>query len=235
METGKNTASAGVILRSGKEIERVLVSLQTAGRPIVAALDDGKLRFRSRILIVDPKRRYFVVAASDDEAANAALLARPRATFWSIAQELHFEFPAADPQRSRFDGKPSIQLGFPELLVSHPRRAAPRARVPAQPPLQCIADARGIAAFDGQIVDIGNGGVGFLVYAADITLEPGTLLKGCRIEHAGGTAVFVDLEVRYSSPVTLADGRRALRSGCRFVNPSNDLLKLISSFMGVAA
>lgn len=235
METGKNTASAGVISRSGKEIERVLVSLQTAGRPIVAALDDGKLRFRSRILIVDPKRRYFVVAASDDEAANAALLARPRATFWSIAQELHFEFPAADPQRSRFDGKPSIQLGFPELLVSHPRRSEPRARVPAQPPLQCIADARGIAPFDGQIVDIGNGGVGFLVYAADITLEPGTLLKGCRIEHPGGAPVFVDLEVRYSSPVTLADGRRALRSGCRFVNPSNDLLKLISSFMGVAA
>ncbi len=235
METDKNTTSAGVISRSGQEIEQVLVSLQTAGRPIVASLDEGKLQFRSRIVIVDPKRRYFVIAASDDEAANLALLARPRASFRSSAQELRFEFPAADPQRSRFDGKPSIQLGFPEVLVSYPRRAEPRARVPAQPPLQCIADARGIAAFDGQIVDIANGGVGFLVYAADITLEPGTLLKGCRIEHAGGTPVFVDLEVRYSSPVTLADGRRAVRSGCRFVNPSNDLLKLISSFMGVAA
>lgn len=119
--------------------------------------------------------------------------------------------------------------------MSQPRRAEPRARVPAQPPLQCIADAGGIAPFDAQIVDIGKGGVGFLVYAADITLEPGTLLKGCRIERTGETPVFVDLEVRYSSPVTLADGRPAIRSGCRFVNPSNDLLKLISSFMGVAA
>jgi c-di-GMP-binding flagellar brake protein YcgR len=219
--------------RSSNEIERVLVSLYDYGEPVFASVDDGKLLFRSLLLSVDSKRGCIVVAASEDEAANTALLARPRTTFMSNLEELYLEFPAADPQRSTFRGKPAIQLCFPDVLVRHPRRTEPRGPAPKQPPLKCIADAAGIAAFESQIVDIGSGGIGFLVYTAGISLEPGTILKGCRIEQPGKKTVFADLEVRYTLPVTLADGRRAVRSGCRFVNPSNDLLKLISSFVAV--
>jgi c-di-GMP-binding flagellar brake protein YcgR len=185
------------------------------------------------LLSVDAKRGRIVVAASEDEAINTALLARPRATFMSNVEDLYLEFPAAEPQRSTFRGKPAIQLRFPELLASHPRRAEPRQRLPKQPPLKCIADAEGIAAFESRIVDIGSGGIGFLVYDAGITLEPGTILKGCRIEQPGKDPVVVDLEVRYTNPLTLPNGRHAVRSGCRFVNPSNELMKLISHFVGV--
>jgi c-di-GMP-binding flagellar brake protein YcgR len=235
LNAAKTTQSAGVITRSGKEIERVLVSLYEYGEPVFAVLDEGKLLFRSLLLSVDSKQGCIIVEASEDEAVNTALLARPRATFMSNVEDLYLEFPAADPQRSTFLGKPAIQLRFPEVLVSHPRRVEPRTRVQRQPPLKCIADAEGIAAFESEIVDIGSGGIGFLVYTAGITLEPGTILKGCRIEQPGKKPVFVDLEVRYTLPVTLANGRVAVRSGCRFVNPSNNLLKLISSFMGVKA
>ena len=232
MDPAKTPVLAGVITRSGKEIERVLESLYAYGEPVFAVLDDGKLLFRSMLLSVDSKGGCIVVAASEDEALNTALLARPRAMFMSNLEELYLEFPAADPQRSMFLGKPAIRLSFPDVLVSHPRRAEPRSPAPERPPLKCIADAEGIAAFESLIVDIGSGGIGFLVYTAGITLEPGTILRGCRIEQPGKAPVIVDLEVRYSLPVTLADGRRGLRSGCRFVNPTNDLLKVISSFVG---
>ena len=222
-----------MITRSAREIERLLVALYDYGEPVFSVLDDGKLLFRSLLLSVDSKQGRIVVASSEREAVNAALLARPRSTFMSNVEDQYLEFPAADPQRSTFLGKPAIQLRFPDVLVTHPRRAEPRRRPPKEPPLTCIADAAGIASFESHIVDIGSGGIGVLVYAADISLEPGTILKGCRIEQPGRNPVLVDLEVRYTRPVTLADGRRALRSGCRFVNPSNDLLKLISTFMGV--
>jgi len=42
--------------------------------------------------------------------------------------------------------------------------------------------------------------------------------------------VTVDLEVRYSAPVTLPDGARAVRSGCRFVNPSEEVKKLLAVY-----
>lgn len=224
-----------MITRSGKEIERVLVALYEYGEPVFAVVDDGKLLFRSLLLSVDSKQGCIFVAPSDDEAVNTALLARPRATFMSNVEDLYLEFSAADPQPKTFLGKPAIQMRFPEVLVSHPRRVEPRSRLPKQPALKCIADAAGIAAFESEIVDIGSGGIGFLVYTAGISLEPGTVLKGCRIEQPGKAAVVVDLEVRYTLPVDLAGGGRAVRSGCRFVNPSSELLKLISSFMGTKA
>jgi hypothetical protein len=79
-------------------------------------------------------------------------------------------------------------------------------------------------------VDISEGGIGFVQYAPNITLEPGTVLKGCRIEVPGGRSVTLDLEVRYSRPVTLPGGRVALRSGCRFVNVPAEARALLASF-----
>jgi len=71
----------GQMLRTPEEIARVLNSLVMRGEPIVADLGGGKLLFRSRLRFVDPARAYMIIELSPDDAANKALLARPRATF----------------------------------------------------------------------------------------------------------------------------------------------------------
>jgi hypothetical protein len=73
-----------------------------------------------------------------------------------------------------------------------------------------------------------------LLYGSEITLEPGTLLRGCLIEHPAIGRVRVDMEVRYSEQVTLKNGRRAWRSGCRFVDPTGTLKELIRRVTGQA-
>jgi hypothetical protein len=93
------------------------------------------------------------------------------------------------------------------------------------------ADAAGITPFEALIVDLGLGGVGFLAYASTITLEPGTVLRGCRIVLPGGAECVTDLEVRYSQAVTLANGRRATRSGCRFLSACPQLAALTKRLM----
>ena len=89
-------------------------------------------------------------------------------------------------------------------------------------------------AFDAHVIDISSGGVGMLLYRSEITLEPGTLLRGCLIEHPAIGRVRVDMEVRYSEQVTLKDGRRAWRSGCRFVDPDDSLQELVRRVTGKA-
>ena len=42
------------------------------------------------------------------------------------------------------------------------------------------------------------------------------------------------MEVRYSEQVTLKDGRRAWRSGCRFVDPDDTLKELVRRVTGKA-
>ena len=226
--------SGGVLSRATEEIAELLAALQALDTPLVALSVAGEagLPFVSRILLIDPRRHYLFVAAHGDSVANAALAARPRITFMADLADRHIEFVATDPQPARLGGRAAIRLRFPEVFASHPKRSAARTAAPPLPSLHCTADEQGPASFDGRIVDVGAGGIGFLVYSPDITLEPGTLLRGCRIERPGGKAVYVDLEVRYSRPILLADGRRATRSGCRFVELSAEVNELIRAFTG---
>jgi len=82
------------------------------------------------------------------------------------------------------------------------------------------------------IVDISAGGIGFIVHTPAIPLETGTLLLGCRIEAPDGAVVEVDLEVRYTRPMDAPEGKSAVRSGCRLVNPSAEALALIRLYVG---
>ena len=222
---------AGLMSHSGREIARVLESLQKLAQPIAAALGSDDLPFRSQLLFVDPERHYIIIAAAASEALNAALLAHPHVSFISEFGGWHVEFAAADPQSTTLAGKHAIRLRFPEVIVTQRRRDEPRAALPPVPPLRCIADTQGFAPFEARIVNISRSGIGILLYASDITLEPGTVLKGCRIERRGAPAIDVDLEVRYSSPVVLADGSHAHRSGCVFLNPTREVMELIESFL----
>jgi len=109
-----------------------------------------------------------------------------------------------------------------KLPVAAEARSEPR--LPADGPamVQCLADEGGITSFHASITDLSGGGVGFLVYAPDIHLAPGTILRGCRILFPGRAPLVADLEVRHSQRITTADGRSALRSGCRLINPQLD-------------
>ena len=57
----------------------------------------------------------------------------------------------------------------------------------------CVADEGGILSFKGGLVDISIGGLGFRS-TTNITLEPGTVLKGCRIDPYNEAPLVVDLK-----------------------------------------
>jgi hypothetical protein len=209
--------------RSATEIARVLEKVK--GEGALLAVYFPRLTFEAPLLLVDTKAGRIVLARSPDEEANKTLLARPRCAFHCQMAGWHVEFVAAEPRAVVVQRKEVIQCRFPDLLASNQRREDQR--IVLKPPLRVVADAGGVMPFDGLILDVGRSGVGFLVYASSITLEPGTVLRGCRIEFPGGSGCVTDLEVRYSQPVTLSNGRRAMRSGCRIVNACPELVALI--------
>jgi len=215
------TSLVGQMLRSPEEIARVLNSLVMRGEPIASDLGGGKRLFHSRLRFVDPARAYIVIELSADELANKALLARPRATFHAEPGGWRVEFAAADPKHtSPHEGAPGIRLRFPEIVAGHRRRADERTDAPPKKELRCVIDEAGVMPFDGTMANVSRGGIGFLQYNPKISLEPGTVLKGCRVESADGDSIVVDMEVRYSQLIDLPDGRQVQSSGCCFLNLS---------------
>ena len=184
------------------------------------------LTFQAPLVLIDPKGGHLVIGRSPVAAANAAVLARPRCTFHCEIAGWHVEFVAAAPRAVTFRRRELIQCRFPELLASNPRRSHDRVQLKAPLPLRVYADTRGIMPFDALILDLGPGGIAFLCYACSITLEPGTVLRGCRIVLPNRSECVVDLEVRYTQAITLPNGHRAMRSGCLFLTPCPQLAAL---------
>jgi flagellar brake protein len=220
----------GLMSRSPAEIARVLEKAKAEGVPVTAFFP--KFTFQAPLVHVDTKAGRLLLGRSADEAANAAVLARARCTFHCELAGWHVEFVAAEPRAVLYKGRELIQCRFPELLASNPRRSHERVRLKPPLPLRVHADAEGIMPFEAMILDLGFGGVGFLAYASSITLEPGTVLRGCRIVLPGGKECVTDLEVRYSQAITLPNGRRAMRSGCRFLSHCPEIVALAKRLLG---
>ena len=227
---GENTPAS--MLRTSAEVTPVLRALADGGVGIVSYLAGGEKVFESRVHHVDPAGGFIVIDTGADVAAKSELLAQGRCIFHADMAGARVEFVCADPTEQPHSGKPAIRLRFPEVM-SRWTRAHPRASV-SHIPLQCVADSEGIMPFEGLIVDIGAEGVGFLIHEPNITLEPGTVLKSCLIEVPGKPPCKVDLEVCYSQPVTLGDGTRSLRSGCRFLDTKGAAKQVIDFYVNAA-
>jgi hypothetical protein len=216
--------------RSAKEIARVLDKAKNEGVPVTAFFPN--FTFQAPLLLVDPKGGRILLNRCPVEAANAAVLSRPRCTFHCELAGWHVEFVAAEPRAVVFKRRNLIQCRFPELIASNPRRSRDRVRLQAPLPLRVHADAAGIMPFEALILDLGLDGIGFLAYPSNITLEPGTVLRGCRIALPRGAQCVADLEVRYSQAITLPNGKRAMRSGCLFLTPCPQIAALAMRILG---
>ncbi len=215
----------GVFWRAAAEIRMLLDSVRASGVLVNALLPDGTVK----VLIREASGEHVVLEC--DAGGSAALLARASTAMHADMPDWHLEFMIGQPRKVEHRGEHTIEVKLPEIVVQHKARAHPRVKVEKMA-LQCLADEDGIMPFRAAIVDLSVEGLGFLVYPPDITLAPGTVLRGCRIDVPLGDPVAVDLEVRYSQPVTNAAGQKAIRSGCRVLDPTPEILDLVRKFTG---
>lgn len=223
-----NTVHGSHLLCAPGKIAPVLEALAAKHQAVTAELPDGKTIFATQLVHSDPAAQFIIVAGAD-AALNAAVLALARLTFVAEPDDWHIEFVGAEPSAIEHEGLAAIRLAFPEILTVQQRRKHERRDLFPVMVLHCLADAGGFAPFEAQIKDLSLGGLSVLIYPPDVTIEPGTVLVGSRIEMPGADVVTVDLEVRYSEMVNLEDGSRARCSGFRFINAPDEIKKLIES------
>ncbi len=230
-KTRKKPHPETLLFRSRIEICRILQVLALEKCRLTAEFSDGRL-FISRILRVDADTDHFAVAYCAQKQTNSMMLERPSVEFAaSDRRDTRYVFVATHPEEIQIDGEPAMQFELPQTLILHSRREQPRLPVPADLSLRCIADATGFIPFESRVTDVSHDGLGCLIYEPDIVLEPGTVLKGCRIIAPGGKAFVVDLELRHISTVALLDGTPAHRAGFRFARESQGGAGLIDYFI----
>ncbi len=231
-DTGKaaqHTPPGTVLYRSRGEICRILQFLVSDSCPVSVGLGNNRT-FVSHILSVDQHAGYFVVAHSADKSINSELFCPTSLEFTANPHRGYLVFKVSGPTDMQFKGQPAIQFAFPQSVVLNHRRELARVSVPEEVSLRCIADEGGIISFETRITDVSLSGMGVLRYGADIVLELGTILEGCRIILPDGKVIITDLEVRHTKIDTLPDGTSVSRAGVRFAKKPEGIEALIEVF-----
>lgn len=228
--TSRLVTTGQLLVRSGMEIGRILDSMLQAGDTLTANLP-SQLLFLSRLLYVEPVKGYMLLSYCDHKPANTAVLEARSVTFRCNHRGAQFAFSGGTPQQTVHSGQPCIQCGLPTaMLAMQQRRALQRVQVPVHASVDC--DVRmGVLSFDAKVVDVSLDGIGTLVTDGTIPLCAGTRLERARIRHPQREPIYVDLEVRYVSRVTLPNGERASRIGCKIVSSPAALEELIRLFI----
>lgn len=215
---------------SAAEIE-VLAALVAEGEELAARSAAGGLSYSVRLRHLDPQHRHIVIAAREGRLSPDALPADAPVDFEVLFGEWRVTFSADLPHHVTHEGKPAIQLAFPERVSISRRRQHARAAVPPQAPLRLVAYSGAAPIFEATITDVSRGGVGLQLDFGGDSLHPGMVLGSCRVERDGDEPVSVDLEVRHTSTAILHDGRRVVRAGCRFIALNDVAARLVEKYI----
>jgi c-di-GMP-binding flagellar brake protein YcgR len=216
------------LLESRIEICRLLVAISASRHSISA--DVGSHIFITHILHVDLRAEHLVVSFCANKELNNLVLESDSLRFTGSFMDAHISFDLSSPVEVSLNGTPAMQYPLPASVVLYHRRDCPRANVPPEVSLRCIADEGGIMPFESRITDISHDGFGAIQYEGDINLEPGTKLTACRIMLPGSGSVVADLELRYTLIDIRHDGSAAHRSGFRFLSQPEGLNRLVAAF-----
>ena len=219
-----------LLTRSHTEIARILGDACRRGIPVTATLNDNEQLFITRILHVDAETGRFVIGYSPSKAANSNIILAGAVVLHIELGRSHVVLRAPSPVDVAHGDQPGIRLNFPEFLVMHQQRAQPRFRIPPQMGLKCIVECTGFLPFELEVVDISLEGQGMMLSDPAIRLDPGTILKDCRILYPGRRPILVDLEIRYSKTLLQPDGSQPRRVGCRFLGKPDDIADLVKMF-----
>ena len=217
------------LLESRIEICRLLVAISQSHHSLSA--DIGSHIFITHILHVDLRAEHLIVSFCANKMLNNLVLESDTLRFTGSYMDAHIAFDLSTPTEVQFHDAPAIQYPLPVSVVLYHRRDCPRADIPANLSLRCIADEGGIMPFESRITDISHDGFGAIQYEVDINLEPGTILKACRIMLPGNEPVVADLELRYTLLSLQPDGSAVHRSGFRFLSKPEGLGRLVGTFM----
>lgn len=231
MDITTRLANTGQLLvRSGIEIDRILSAIAEDGDTVSASLP-SKVLFLSKLVYVEPVKQYVLLEYSDHKPANSAVLAVPSVTLRCNHRGAQIAFSCTAPRQVVHAQQPAIQAGAPtQLLALQHRRAVTRVQAPAHANIQCQL-RMGMLAFDARLLDVSLDGMGFLLTEDAIPLCEGTRLERARIRHPQREPLVVDIEVRHVARISVADGRRATRIGCRILAAPADLEELIRLFI----
>jgi hypothetical protein len=217
-----------VLVRGREEIARRLLAVRDRGGCFSAMPRPDGLERRYRLLHADCESGLLLFAQESCGTAERAETGDACITLSCGCVSGRAEFVIAELEALELPHAHAIRTAFPDALVLYQDRA--HARIPAAADVWLEWEfGTSPATFRARLLDVGHGGAGALVLDPGLCLDPGTTLRAARILRQGQRPLVADLEIRFSAPAVLGDGRRVVHTGFRFLQPPHGIESLLAA------
>ena len=195
------------LVRDRDQIVHVLRHFLETGQEVTLGDRDRKHLVRGRIVaMVGSHPGHVLIEATADKAAAAAMLRDGGVNLASRFLDLPTVFPVMLFDADAIGGKSLYRASLPEWMLFSELRDSLRIAPPAGEPIQAIVGGTTGTTREGDVVDLGESGVGLLLpRRPDDRLSAGQRWSKVSLRSHDGEIVLVDLELRH---VSLAQGNR---------------------------
>lgn len=212
-------------VHSRREIIALLKNLMQRNQALTLLINHGPDSIMTMILSVDEDNNTITIDAAKSDMLNERIVQSNYLHFEALYNNIRLTFIAKQATAAIDQVQAALIVPIPDSMVRLQRRDAFRVSLPLSKPLHCtfkVTKPDGAAApIITTLKNISVGGVGLVDETLTLDLTKGRVYKDCKLELTDTSTITVNLEMRDSQQIKLANGKVVNRFGCSFVGLPN--------------
>jgi c-di-GMP-binding flagellar brake protein YcgR len=168
---------------------------------------------------------------SNDSRTNEALTRENRIMLVGVVNKVKVQFELPKANLVSFEGRTAIRTAGPSQTLRMQRRDFYRLDIPMSQKVGCIIPLPAGGQTELSVTDISLGGLSLLGISADLPMRVGDILPQCQVQLLDLGMIEIDMQVCIVIDVTLRNGVKTQRVGCRFFDLSGKQQTLIQRFI----
>jgi flagellar brake protein len=217
------------LLRKQNEILYLLRQLLVRNAQITIFFNEGADLILTTLLAVTDDNLIFDIGASAD--INQRALEVNKLFCVTLLDKVRVQFILCGLALTTHGGRAAFRTALPDNVLRLQRREYYRLIMPLTRRLPCqipLADSRHIEV---AIVDLSGGGMAMVAAPDSVQFEPEMEFPHCRFELPETGIVTATIKVMTSFEVTMRNGIRVKRAGCKFIDLSTPMINMIQRYI----
>lgn len=211
-------------VQSQREILSLLRTIQQQNLLVNLSFAGGE-GVITTILAIDVSRNLVVLDGAQSKMLNQRLCSGERVSFSTSLNGVSISFSSAKIDLVSFEHRPALKIDVPQELIRLQRRDYFRIMMPIANPTYCIippSPGLNQEPIKATMIDLSCGGVAIAENEGKFCMQIGDVMYDCKMQLHDVGPLIVTLEVCNIAQITLHNGIRKTRLGCRFVDiPAN--------------
>ncbi len=217
------------LLRSDNEKLQVLRQLLARNAQITVFFNEGSDLILTTLLAVTDDSMVFDVGANVD--TNQRALEAAKLFCVTLLDKVRVQFILRGLKITTHGGRTSFSAALPDSVLRLQRREYYRLTMPLTQRLPCQIPLDDGRLIEVAVVDLSGGGMAMVAAPDTVTFEPEMEFPNCRFELPDAGIVTATIKVMTSFEVTLRNGTRVRRSGCKFTDLPAPMINMIQRYI----